>query len=285
MNHCFLIDRVELAAQRFPDRIAFSSETASVTYAELLQGTLAVGTYMGRLLPRLTPVCILMQREVWAVEAIFGVMQSNLIAAPLDPTMPVERLLKVFETLRPGCLLVDDSAAELVAALKGRYDCPVRHIRDALACDPDLLICDEPTTALDVTVQAQIMDLLKEIQKDTGTSFIFISHDFGLVYESADKVAVMYNGHIVEKSEAKELFSNPKHPYTTALLKTLPDFNSKKLDTIEGQPPSVTDVFKGCSFEPRCTKKTDVCKTVKPDCYNAGNSCVSCLLYKQLTKN
>ena len=138
MNHCFLIDRVELAAQRFPDRIAFSSETASVTYAELLQGTLAVGTYMGRLLPRLTPVCILMQREVWAVEAIFGVMQSNLIAAPLDPTMPVERLLKVFETLRPGCLLVDDTAAELVAALKGRYDCPVRHIRDALACEPDM---------------------------------------------------------------------------------------------------------------------------------------------------
>lgn len=150
----------------------------------------------------------------------------------------------------------------------------------AIACNPKIIIADEPTTALDVTVQAQIMELLKEIQKTLGTAFIFISHDFGLVYKTADRVAVMYNGHVVESAAAGELFKNPKHPYTRALIKTLPDFNSTKLETIEGQPPSIKDVFLGCSFEPRCTLKINECKTIKPDCYSVGNSCVSCLLYK-----
>ena len=150
----------------------------------------------------------------------------------------------------------------------------------AIACNPQIIIADEPTTALDVTVQAQIMELLKEIQCNLNTAFIFISHDFGLVYKTADRVAVMYNGHVVEKSDAEELFKNPKHPYTKALIKTLPDFNSTKLETIEGQPPSIKDVFLGCSFEPRCKSKLDDCKTIKPDCYNVGHSCVSCLLYK-----
>ena len=149
----------------------------------------------------------------------------------------------------------------------------------AIACQSKIIIADEPTTALDVTVQAQIMDLLKEIQNNFGTSFIFISHDFGLVYESADKVAVMYAGHVVEYSSASELFKNPKHPYTKALLKTLPDFNSTKLEAIEGQPPSIKDNFKGCSFEPRCNLKMDICKINYPDCYMIENSCVSCFLY------
>ena len=149
----------------------------------------------------------------------------------------------------------------------------------AIACQSKIIIADEPTTALDVTVQAQIMDLLKEIQNNFSTSFIFISHDFGLVYESADKVAVMYAGHVVEYSSASELFKNPKHPYTKALLKTLPDFNSTKLEAIEGQPPSIKDNFKGCSFEPRCNLKMDICKINYPDCYMIENSCVSCFLY------
>ena len=150
----------------------------------------------------------------------------------------------------------------------------------AIACNSKIIIADEPTTALDVTVQAQIMDLLKEIQKDLGTSFIFISHDFGLVYQTADRVAVMYNGHVVEQAKASDLFNNPKHPYTLALLKALPDFNSTKLETIEGQPPSIKDIFNGCSFEPRCKYKLDECKTTKPNCYNVETSCVACLLYK-----
>ncbi len=151
----------------------------------------------------------------------------------------------------------------------------------ALACKSKIIIADEPTTALDVTVQAQIMDLLKEIQKNTSTSFIFISHDFGLVHNTADNVAVMYNGHIVEKASAAELFKNPKHPYTIALLKTLPDFNSTKLETIEGQPPSIKDVFQGCSFEPRCRQKIDKCKTTVPDLYKVGSNYAACLLYEK----
>lgn len=149
----------------------------------------------------------------------------------------------------------------------------------AIACKSKIIIADEPTTALDVTVQAQIMELLKEIQKDSETSFIFISHDFGLVYEAADKVAVMYAGNVVENSSASDLFKNPKHPYTKALLKTLPDFNSVKLEAIEGQPPSIKDCFKGCAFEPRCKSKMDVCSIKKPDCYNVEKACVSCFLY------
>lgn len=151
----------------------------------------------------------------------------------------------------------------------------------AIACTPEIIIADEPTTALDVTVQAQIMELLKEIQQSLNTSFIFISHDFGLVYEAADTAAVMYAGHVVEYSPAYELFHNPKHPYTKALLKTLPDFNSVKLEAIEGQPPSIKDTFSGCSFEPRCGSSMPVCKRKIPDCYNVDNACVSCLLYEK----
>ena len=150
----------------------------------------------------------------------------------------------------------------------------------AIACKSKIIIADEPTTALDVTVQAQIMELLKEIQKGLNTSFIFISHDFGLVYEAADKAAVMYAGHVVENSSAEELFKNPKHPYTKALLKTLPNFNTTKLTPIEGQPPSVKDIYSGCSFEPRCEKRMDICKTKTPPCIKQNNACVSCWLYK-----
>ena len=152
----------------------------------------------------------------------------------------------------------------------------------AIACKAKIIIADEPTTALDVTVQAQIMQLLKEIQTEFETAFIFISHDFALIYETADKACVMYNGRIVEFSSAKELFKNPKHPYTKALMKTLPDFNSVKLEAIEGQPPSVKDIFKGCPFEPRCKSKLDKCSLSPPDCFNVGNTCVSCFLFEQI---
>lgn len=145
----------------------------------------------------------------------------------------------------------------------------------AIACNSKIIIADEPTTALDVTVQAQIMDLLKEIQTEFGTSFIFISHDFGLVYEAAESTAVMYAGRVIENSSSEELFRNPKHPYTQALLKTLPDFNSTKLEAIEGHPPSIKDCFKGCPFEPRCLKRMDICSQKFPEGLN-----VSCWLYK-----
>ncbi len=149
----------------------------------------------------------------------------------------------------------------------------------AIACNSKIIIADEPTTALDVTVQSQIIELLKDIQKNHGTSFIFISHDFGLVSQIADYIAVMYAGHVVEKSQALELFRNPKHPYTQALIQALPDFNSEKLYPIEGQPPSVKDEFTGCPFALRCKKKMDICDKKKPQFINVKNNCVSCFLY------
>lgn len=151
----------------------------------------------------------------------------------------------------------------------------------AIACNAKIIIADEPTTALDVTVQAQIMELLKEIQKENQTAFIFISHDFGLVYEAADKACVMYNGRIVEQSTAEELFKSPKHPYTKALIKTLPDFNTTKLEAIEGQPPSVKDIFTGCPFEMRCNSKMQKCKDIMPENYNVNTAKVACLLYEE----
>lgn len=123
----------------------------------------------------------------------------------------------------------------------------------ALACDPELLICDEPTTALDVTIQSKILELIKEIQKKTGISVIYITHDLGVVAKVADYVAVMYAGKIVEKGTTDEIFYEPKHPYTWGLLSAMPDLNTDddKLYTIPGSPPNLLHQVEGDSFAPR----------------------------------
>lgn len=123
----------------------------------------------------------------------------------------------------------------------------------ALACDPELLICDEPTTALDVTIQSKILELIKEIQKKTGISVIYITHDLGVVAKVADYVAVMYAGKIVEKGTTDEIFYDPKHPYTWGLLSAMPDLNTNddKLYTIPGSPPNLLHQVEGDSFAPR----------------------------------
>ena len=123
----------------------------------------------------------------------------------------------------------------------------------ALACNAELIIADEPTTALDVTIQKQIMDLLQELQKEFSTTVLLISHDLALVSNYTDTVTVMYSGHIVEQAGVNEFFSNPKHPYSIALLNSLPNTNPVlKLKTIEGAPPSIQEIISGCKFHPRC---------------------------------
>jgi oligopeptide/dipeptide ABC transporter ATP-binding protein len=135
----------------------------------------------------------------------------------------------------------------------------------ALACDPDLLIADEPTTALDVTIQAQILELLNELRRSRKLAILLITHDLGVVAEVADRVCVMYTGKIVEESGVDELFENPKHPYTRGLLRSVPkltDAGSTKavrLQTIEGTVPSPTNLPYGCHFAPRCEYKMDIC--------------------------
>lgn len=137
----------------------------------------------------------------------------------------------------------------------------------ALSCQPDLLIADEPTTALDVTIQAQILDLLSELQQNRGTSIILITHDLGVVAGHCDRVMVMYAGRMVEKASVDELFAKPKHPYTLGLLQSLPrvdESDHEPLLAIAGQPPDMTDVPEGCSFRPRCPYSVPRCELEDP---------------------
>ncbi len=150
----------------------------------------------------------------------------------------------------------------------------------ALSCTPSLLIADEPTTALDVTVQAQILELLREIRKEHQTAILLITHDLGVVAEMCDEVAVMYAGRVVEKASAYDLFKAPKHPYTLGLLNSLPTMTRSRLEPIEGQPPSITAMPPGCSFEPRCQKRLPVCPSRFPQEAQLSDShSVSCYLY------
>lgn len=150
----------------------------------------------------------------------------------------------------------------------------------ALACRAEIIIADEPTTALDVTVQAQIMDLLDEIKKKNNLSLILITHDLGIVSQYADKIAVMYAGHIVEFAHKEQLFKNPKHPYTKALLRVILDINSNHIETIDGQPPSITEKTSGCPFFPRCKKSMNVCEKAYPETKRLADcTTVDCWLY------
>ncbi len=150
----------------------------------------------------------------------------------------------------------------------------------ALACRAEIIIADEPTTALDVTVQAQIMDLLKEVKEKNNLSMILITHDLGIVSQYADKIAVMYAGHIVEFATKEILFKNPKHPYTRALLKVILDINSTHIETIEGQPPAITEKIAGCPFYPRCKNSMNICQKEYPQrkLFTDG-SAADCWLY------
>lgn len=141
----------------------------------------------------------------------------------------------------------------------------------ALACKPKLLIADEPTTALDVTIQAQILKLMNDLKKETGTSILFITHDLGVINEMADEVAVMYCGQVVEKASAKTIFGNESkysHPYTEGLIISIPRLDTpadKRLEAIPGSVPHPLNLPKGCKFAPRCKYATDKCRETQPD--------------------
>ena len=136
----------------------------------------------------------------------------------------------------------------------------------ALACEPDILIADEPTTALDVTIQAQILDLMHDLQEKFGTSILFISHDFGVVSRMADEIAVMYAGRVIEQGTATEVLVEAKHPYTTALLNTTPriDISVDRLPAIPGRVPTPAERPRGCCFAPRCSLASDTCTAERP---------------------
>ncbi|MDX9784644.1 MAG: ABC transporter ATP-binding protein [Spirochaetia bacterium] len=151
----------------------------------------------------------------------------------------------------------------------------------ALACNPKLLLADEPTTALDVTIQAQVLDLMRKLIKEQGTSVLFITHSLGLVAENCDEVATMYAGEIVEFGSVKQLFGNPLHPYTKGLFGSLPDLSavSERLKPIPGLMPDPTNLPKGCFFSPRCPFATEICHTKHPVDIDVEGHMVKCHLY------
>ena len=137
----------------------------------------------------------------------------------------------------------------------------------ALSCEPKVLIADEPTTALDVTIQAQILDLVKRLRKELGMAIVWVTHDLGVVASLADRVMVMYSGFIVERADVKQLYAEPKHPYTMALLATLPEVEGERatrLESIEGQPPDQLRAPTSCPFAPRCSYAFDRCSQENP---------------------
>ena len=153
----------------------------------------------------------------------------------------------------------------------------------ALACKPDILIADEPTTALDVTIQAQILDLMQKLQSETGMAVMVITHDLGVIAETCEDVVVMYAGKVAESASAVELFKNPKHPYTQGLLDSIPRLETPrktKLNIIKGIVPSLYDLPSGCRFRNRCPYAMEICTSKPPPLIEVGeNHFASCYLY------
>jgi len=158
-----------------------------------------------------------------------------------------------------------------------------------LSCNPKLLIADEPTTALDVTIQAQILDLMTKLKKEYNTGILMITHNMGVVAEVCDRVNVMYAGYVVETAEVNDLFDNPSHPYTQGLLKCIPSIDEDRdvLDTIEGTVPPPYAMPKGCRFAPRCPYATPECEASRPELYEVspGHTCRCFKFKKEETNN
>lgn len=175
--------------------------------------------------------------------------------------------------------VVDDYPFALSGGMRQRA-----MIAMALACEPKLLIADEPTTALDVTIQAQVLDLMNELKQKINASIIFITHDLGVIAEMSDRVMVMYAGKVVEVASALDIFKHPRHPYTIGLIKSKPDMSttSTRLNVIPGNVPDLSHLPEGCPFHPRCDKAMDICKEAFPkEIILEGEHRIACWLYDE----
>ena len=174
--------------------------------------------------------------------------------------------------------IIDEYPHQLSGGMRQRV-----MIAMAMACNPRLLIADEPTTALDVTIQAQILDLMNELKREYNTSILLITHDLGVVADIADRVMVMYYGQIVEEADVYTLFKSPKHPYTIGLINSIPNLvkQQKRLDPIVGNVPNLGDITEGCPFRNRCNFAMDICEVKNPPLFSLEHQTVRCWIHEK----
>lgn len=217
-------------------------------------------------------IAMIFQEPMTSLNPVFtvGNQIEEVLALHQKELTPAQRTEKAIEMLSlVGIPAPEKRVREYPHQLSGGMRQRVM-IAIALACKPDILIADEPTTALDVTIQAQILELMNKLQKELGMGIIMITHDLGVVAETCDEVAVMYCGQIVENADVKTLFNHPRHPYTQGLIESIPSFDSttghtkERLQTIEGMVPSLFDLPAGCNFMDRCKHASDQCKNIEP---------------------
>lgn len=232
-------------------------------------------------------IAMVFQEPMTALNPVYTVGQQvteaitihNIASSSEAKKLAIEMLVKV--KIPDPVQRFDEYPFQLSGGMKQRV-----LIAIALACNPSLLICDEPTTALDVTVQAQILELMKELQESMNMGMIFITHDLGVVAEVADEVAVMYAGRIVEKAPVFTVYDDPRHPYTKGLLSSIPQLTDpfgKKLKSIKGQVPSFFERPKGCNFNTRCPFVIEKCFNVEPQTEQISSDHeVQCHRFKEL---
>ena len=228
-------------------------------------------------------VSMIFQDPMTSLDPVFTVGQqiaeSYLLHENISREEAMEKAEKMLETVGIPKERAKEYPHQFSGGMKQRVIIAI-----ALACNPSLLIADEPTTALDVTIQAQVLELMKELKKRYNMAMIMITHDLGIVAETCDEVAVMYAGRIVEKGTLEDIFNHTRHPYTEGLFNSLPNINQRveELTPIPGMMPDPTNLPKGCAFAPRCRYATEACREKQPEMRNFSETHIAaCTAYER----